>query len=166
MQKIEKKLTPEEAYKKLSARCARAECAPRDMERKLCEWELPQPAVAEVMSRLYKENFLNETRFAEAFVLDKFNYAHWGRIKIKQALKLKGISEEDAATALNVIPSKEYETYLSRLLQEKGKTVRAGSAYEKKAKLVRFAQGHGFEPALIFRLLENVKGLSSEDDFD
>ncbi|MGX8683077.1 MAG: regulatory protein RecX, partial [Bacteroidales bacterium] len=92
--------TEQEAYQKLSALCAMSEQCCHDMMRKMSRWQMDQEVAEKVVARLVKEGFINEERYARAFVRDKFRYNHWGEVKIKHELKLKGISQKHIEAGL------------------------------------------------------------------
>ena len=89
-----KKITDEKAaYVKAEHYCAYQERSQQEVRDKLYEWGLWPDAVENIISELISNNFLNEERFAKAYAQGKFNQKGWGRIKIKQALKLKKVPD-------------------------------------------------------------------------
>ena len=86
-----KEITPEEAFQKAAACCAASEQCVADIRKKLERWGLDATRRQAVIVRLEEEKFVNEARYARSFVRDKFRYNGWGRIKIAQALRQKGI---------------------------------------------------------------------------
>ena len=74
--------------------CAYQERSQYEIRNKLYEWGLWTTDVDEIISELILTNFLNEERFAKAYVSGKFNINKWGKIKIKQGLKLKKVPEK------------------------------------------------------------------------
>ena len=86
--------TEQEAYLKLSALCAMSEQCCHDVLQKMKRWEVADAVAEKVVARLVKERFIDEERFAKAFVRDKFRYNHWGKVRIVQELKtVKGRNE-------------------------------------------------------------------------
>jgi len=81
------------AYAKAEHYCAYQERSQQEVRDKLYEWELKPAEVEDIISRLIENNYLNEERFAKAYVQGKFNQKGWGRIKIKQGLKLKRVPD-------------------------------------------------------------------------
>lgn len=149
----------ETAYSRLASACARREHCRQDVFRKLSAAGLPEPEAASVVCRLEKEGFLDEGRYARAFVHDKTLYDRWGRQKTRQALKLRGIPAAEIEAALAEVDEEEYERGLRELLAAKARSVKAGNDYERRQKLLRFAAGRGFELYLASRCLGG-------DDFD
>ena len=153
---MKKKLSMDEAFLRLSARCAVAECAPFDMLRKMEVWGLDDESRQAVLQRLKEYGYVNEPRYASAYVHDKFNYARWGKMKIVQGLRSKGFSTSECDSAWQEINEEDYRKSLIRLLISKSKSIKARSVFERKAKLARFALGRGFEQWLVMESLEEL----------
>lgn len=155
-----KELTTKEALNKAAACCSGAEYCVSDIRKKLEKWGVGKEEQEEILARLQSERFIDESRFCRSFVRDKFRYNRWGRIRIMQALRLKGIPEELCREALGEIDEEEYARCLRALLQGKARGLKASSDYERNGKLIRFAMGRGFEMDAIKRCLH-----VDEDDF-
>ena len=156
MSQMKKTLSTDEAFQRLSARCAVAACAPLDLLRKMEGWGLDEESRLAVLQRLKEQGYVNEQRYASAYVRDKFNYAGWGRMKIMQGLRGKGFSPSECDRAWQEINEEDYRKSLIRLLISKSKSIKARSAFERKAKLARFAFGRGFEQWLVMESLEEL----------
>ena len=145
---MQQKLTDEKVvFQKLSAICARAEHCQHDMLEKMRQWGVDQEVQARVMERLLKERYVDDERFARAFVHDKVKYNQWGRRKVEQALWLKHIDEHVARTALDEIEENDYLSVLRPMLKQKRKSLLSGKAlsdYELNVKLMKWAMGRGF----------------------
>lgn len=124
--------------------CARAEYCRSDMLKKMMKWELPDGAEERILRRLEKERYIDENRYAHAFVRSKFRFNRWGSAKITRELKMKGIDEEDIMDAMNEIDEEESDSMLKALLESKMRTVKHKSEYELYVKLLRFAVSRGF----------------------
>ena len=136
--------TENDAYLTLAALCAQAEDCQYEMLEKMRRWEVPEDAQARVMARLIKERYVDDERYAQAFVKDKIRYNKWGRRKVEQALWQKHIGEDIRNRVLDEVDDEEYLSILRPLLKQKRKTIKANSDYELNQKLMRFAVGRGF----------------------
>ena len=136
--------TENDAYLTLAALCAQAEHCQYEMLEKMRRWEVPEDAQARVMARLIKERYVDDERYAQAFVKDKIRYNKWGRRKVEQALWQKHIGEDIRNRVLDEVDDDEYLSVLRPLLKQKRKSVKADSDYELNQKLMRFAVGRGF----------------------
>ena len=114
------------------------------MLEKMRRWELSEDAQARVMAKLVNERYVDDERYAQAFVKDKIRYNKWGRRKVEQALWQKRIDEDIRKRVLDEVDDDEYLIILRPLLKQKRKTIKAQNDYELNQKLMRFAVGRGF----------------------
>jgi regulatory protein len=146
-------LTPEKAWLKALRYCAFQERSQQEVRDKLYSWGLHRRETEELISRLISENFLKEERFAEAFAGGKFRIKKWGRNKIRQALKIKQVSEPLIRQALAAIPEKEYRVTLRKVLEERSAKVKEAHPLKRRHQIAAYAVSRGFEPELVWELL-------------
>ena len=156
--------TEQEAYLTLAALCAQAEHCQWEMLEKMRRWEVPEEAQARVMQRLVSERYVDDERYAQAFVKDKIRYNKWGRRKVDQALWQKHIDEDIRKRVLDEVDDDEYLKVLRPLLKQKRKSTKANSDYELNQKLMRFAMGRGFTFDIIRQCID-VEEEPEDDDF-
>lgn len=147
----------QQAKVKAESFCAYQERSQFEIRNKLYEWGLHQKEVEEIISELIDLNFLNEERFALAYALGKFRIKGWGRLKIKQGLKLKGVPDKLIAKSLKAIDGDDYFSKLEQLLEKKSKTIAEKDPFKRRYLLTRYAAGKGYEADLISELLINNK---------
>ena len=141
------------------ALCARGEHSSGEMLEKMRRWDVDDEAQARIMQRLINERYVDDERFARAFVNDKIKYNQWGSRRIEQALWQKGIDKETRQTVLAEIDDEQYLEVLRPLLKTKARSVKANSEYERQMKLARFAMGRGFTFNLIQQCLPETDNL-------
>jgi len=151
---VKKEMTGRQAYQKLAALCARSEHCQQEMLDKMRQWGVDKEEQAQVMERLIKERYVDDERFARAFVYDKIRYSKWGRRKVEQALWLKHIDEGTGRQILDEGDDEEYLKILRPMLKQKQRSIKAQSEYERTKKLIKFAMGRGFTLDLIKQCLE------------
>ena len=165
---MKKEITEQEAYLQLAALCAQAEHCQQEMRDKMRRWELDETAQNRIIARLVKERYIDDERYARAFIKDKIRYNKWGRRKVQQALWLKHIDADIQQRVLDEIDEKEYLDVLRPLLKQKRKSIKAESDYELNQKLVRFALGRGFGFDIIRQCLKvddiDIEDLDDETD--
>ena len=149
-------MTEKEALLRLSALCSQSERCTWELDEKMRRWSMDADARQRVLGRLKELRFVDDERYARAFVRDKIRYNKWGRRKVEQALRLKRIPEDVAAAALDEIAPEVYADILRPLLQAKRKSTKAANAYELNGKLTRFALGRGFTMDVIRECLGDV----------
>lgn len=153
---MKKEYTRDELLHKAASYCSISEHCISEVEEKLNAWGVSDQDKATIIERLMAEDFINEKRFSNFFVKDKFRFNKWGKIKISYALKQKGISNELINNALNTIDEGEYEELLASILKTKLSGLKYEYEYEKQGKLFRFAQSRGFESHTIERALRSI----------
>ena len=157
---MKKDMTEQEAYLQLAALCAQAEHCQQEMRDKMRRWELDESVQNRIIDRLIKERYVDDERYARAFVKDKIRYNKWGRRKVQQALWQKRIDADIQQRVFDEIDEKEYLDVLRPLLKQKRKSIRAANDYELNQKLARFALSRGFTFDLIRQCMD------IEDDFE
>ena len=162
---MKKEMNEQEAYLQLASLCAQAEHCEQEMRDKMKRWELDETVQNRVINRLTEERYIDNERYARAFVKDKIRYNKWGRRKVQQALWMKRIDTDIQQRVLDEIDEKEYLDVLRSLLKQKRKSIKAENDYELNQKLVRFALSRGFTFDIIRQCL-NVDEIDEyEEDF-
>ena len=142
------------ALVKAESWCAYQERSQSEVRNKLYEWGLRHDELEEVITELIVTNFLNEERFAMAYVSGKVNIKRWGKIKIKQGLKLKKVPDRLIQKALNSIDEQKYLENLLSIAVKKAAVMNEKDSVKLKFKLVTYLLGKGFENDLIFDVLK------------
>lgn len=145
------------AYLKAAAICSRLETCTFDIQAKLKLWGLEEDDSVAVIELLKEENYINDERFARAYVKDKFRFNHWGKQKIEYMLRAKKIDQEILELAFEEIEEEGYADELLKLLTDKEKTIKSKDKFDKRNKLMRFAMGRGFESGKIYAALKEMK---------
>jgi len=145
------------ALSKAMVQCSRREFCCSEILVKLNSWGLGDIDSEKIISLLIKENFINEDRFAQAFVKDKFNYNKWGKVKIAAHLRVKKIPGDIIKTALDIIDNELYKKTLSDLISGHRRFVKAKNQYDLKAKLLRYGLSKGFETSLLYDILKDTE---------
>lgn len=151
-----KEFSEKEIMNKAERYCIQAERCCSEIFRKLELWGATREQCASIVAHLIQERFIDESRFALAFARDKMRYNQWGRGKIAFALKEKKIESRFCQEALDQLDEEEYADILRKILRTKARSVKAGSDYECRQKLIRFALGRGFEMQEIMDALKEV----------
>ena len=163
---MKKEMAEQEAYLQLATLCAQAEHCEQEMRDKMKRWEIDETVQNRIIDRLVKERYIDNERYARAFVKDKIRYNKWGRRKVQQALWMKRIDNDIQQRVLDEIDDKEYLDVLRPLLKQKRKSTKAANDYELNQKLVRFALGRGFTFDIIRQCLEVDEEMDYGDETD
>ena len=163
---MKKETTEQEAYLQLAALCAQAEHCQQEMRDKVKRWEMAPEVQELVIARLIKERYIDDERYARAFVKDKIRYNKWGRRKVQQGLWMKHIDDDIQQRVLSEVDDTEYLAVLKPLLKQKAKSIKAENDYELTQKLVRFALGRGFTYDIIRQCLDVDDEMIPDDETD
>jgi len=145
------------ALNKAMAICASREYSSEDIRLKLYSWGLNASGAISVISTLIKENFVNDKRYAEAFVKDKYNQNKWGKVKIAAHLRAKSIPSEFIESALAAIDDGQYRQTIRDILTSHRRFIKAKNQFDLKGKLLRFGLSKGFESHILYDILNDLK---------
>ncbi len=157
-QKKQKFYTPKEALIKAAAYCAYQERTQQEVRDKLYSYGLEPDDVEELIVRLSQEKLLNEERYAQAYVRGKYSLKKWGRRKITQGLKAKGISDYCIKQGLKEIDPEVYEQNLLHLLEKKNLTEKEKNPFTRRQKLSYFLLSKGYENDLVQDAIKSLEG--------
>lgn len=149
-------MTPEKALNTMAAICSKKEYCSQDVRKKLQKWEVPENEITRILDFLYKNKFVDDSRFAAFYARDKFRFNKWGPQKINQMLRQKGIAHPVIANALAALSPDAHDETCMVLLRGKLKTLKPDTPIRTKAKLIRFAAGRGFDFDTINRCLAHI----------
>lgn len=133
--------------------CAYQERSQQEVRDKLYEWGVWRNDVEELILELIADNFLNEERFALAYVSGKFSIKKWGRVKIRQGLKQKRVPDKLIASALKSIDGDAYLETIREVAERKLTGLHERDAFKRRYKLFSYLLSRGFERDLIEEVL-------------
>jgi len=147
---VKTRLTKERALQKIKHYCGYQERCHHEVKEKLYSMGLGKKDVDEILSRLIEENYLNEERFAIQFTGGKFRMLQWGKIKIRNALKQKKVSEYCIKKAIKEIDDETYHKIIKKLASQKLSALKTEkNIFIKKRKLQDYLLQKGFEVELV-----------------
>jgi len=147
----------DEAKRKLESYCAYQERCHKEVQKKLYEMRMIPEAIDMVIGHLIQHNFLNETRFSQAFARGKFRSKKWGKRRITNELKMRAISKYNIALALKEIPDTEYFKTFDALVEKRLRQLENETDIQKKRKkLADYLLYRGWDSAMVY---EKVKEL-------
>jgi regulatory protein len=167
VQKEVKRKSAEQALRLLMNMAARAERSSGDALRLMKRWGVDDNDAQRVLQRLIAERFIDDSRYAAAFVREKINLSGWGSYKIVAALRRKGVDNRIIENALFQYGSVDMEERLQGLLEKKIKTVKYRDTSDLRAKLFRFAASRGYDYSTAMQAVDRVvKGERECDNLD
>lgn len=153
--------TPEQALSALMRLCARAEKSESDARRLMRGWGLSAQDAERTLERLIRDRFIDDARYAAAFVRDKLRLSGWGDRKIRAALARKGIRSDRIDAALAQADRTGLEERLAQQLRRKAASIRYATPYELKTKLIRYGLSLGYDYEAV---LETASAIAGETD--
>lgn len=145
-------LSPQKALERLETLCAKSERSTGEVRRKLRGWGIGAADAAAIVASLVDRRFVDDRRFAAAYVRDKFRFQRWGRLKIRAGLYAAGVDAAIIADALAQIDPAEYAAVAADIARRRyAADIAAGdrSPRECRQRAIRAAMARGFEPAVV-----------------
>ena len=159
-----KYLSKADALKRMQRYCAYQDRCHSEVRSKLIELGVYGDTLEEIMAELIIERFLDEERFARSYVRGKFRLKKWGRVRIKRELKLRKISAYCQRKGLEEIDEEEYHATLREILRKKLVDYqRKYDAFQSGRKAAQYAQGRGYETALIWPIIRELQQAQAEE---
>ena len=153
---LQKTYSLDEAQKKLEFYCAYQERSHKEVVTKLKDMRMIPDAIDVIVVHLIQNNFLNEERFAKAFVRGKFRIKKWGKNRLKQELKRKDITKTIIDIALKEIDADDYLETFYALAEKKAETIKEANSYKKKKKLADYLLYRGWESPLVYDVVNTL----------
>jgi regulatory protein len=154
MEGPKKIMSPAEAIQRLMDLCSRSEKSTSEVRQKLSDWKLENEAEA-IIGELCREKFIDDSRYAAAFAVDKMRFNKWGILKIKYLLKSRQIAESDIENAIRSIDTEKYNKMVFAELKKKKATLKKMDPFKSKSKLYAFGNQRGYENNLINDFIES-----------
>ena len=133
--------------------CSGAEHCCSEVRAMLERHKVEADEISLILKYLIKEGYVDEGRYADAFVHDKVRFAKWGRVKISQALWQKRIPADVADAAMARIDEDEYLSALKEVVASRYRQTKGATEYERKMKTMKSVCSRGYEPALVRKVM-------------
>lgn len=145
MRKEIKTKTPEQALNSLMALCARAEKSSGDAYRLMTKWGVEKSEQPKVLEQLKADRFIDDERFATAYIRDKINLSGWGRFKIQSHLSQKGIAKEIIESQMAELDRDKMNDRLQQLIEKRARSTKYTTKYQLRDKLIRYGASLGYD---------------------
>lgn len=138
--------SPEQALNALMALCAKAEKSSGDARRLMSRWGVEEGAQEGVLRKLIAERFIDDERYAGAFIREKSRLNGWGIYKIRMELQRKGVAKDIVEEQMELLLEPEkLESRLREMLERKMRTVKYTTHYQLRDKLLRYGASLGYQ---------------------
>ena len=147
--------TAEEMLVRMAGLCAGAEQCAADIRAKILKQGFTPEEADAMISYLQRNKYLDDSRYARAYAVDKVRFSGWGRMKVRMGLRAKGMGDSIIAQALEYIPEADYKEALGKVMAAKAKSLDLTDVKERQ-KLYRHMAGRGFESQLIISAMRSM----------
>ena len=154
MSKLYKNMSYDRALEKAMRYCSYQERCLMDMEKRFYAWNVKKTDWDKIMDYLIDENYLNETRFIEAYVRGKFVIKRWGKNKIIAGLMQLNLSGSKVTKAIDSeIEEEAYMKTIQELITKKSALINESDSLIKRDKIYRYLLSKGYESELVVKEL-------------
>lgn len=115
--------------------------------------EYIEPAI----ERLIKAGYLDDERFAKAFIKDKFMFTSMGDYKIKKELEKLGVSPEIIENSITEIDDNLLEEKIKKIIDKNIKTNKKYSGAALKNKIYNHLITSGYSKSKVIEILNNYE---------
>ena len=145
---MKRKPTSDEMLLRMAGLCAGAEQCVSDIRSKILKQGFSVEDAERMITYLRQNRYLDDTRYARAYAVDKVRFSGWGRMKVRLGLRAKGMDEHVISKALEYIPEGDYTEAIKKVLSAKARTLDLADIKDRQ-KLYRHMASRGFESQLI-----------------
>ncbi len=145
---------------KAESYCARGEKSPLEVMRKIEVWSdglVDEKTKKGIIDRLIADRYLDVGRYVSAFVSDKLRFSRYGPVKIRAALREKGIDDRTISDALDDISDTQWMETLEEYLASKMKSGRHDDPFKERDRLYRLGYARGFSGDMIGKALKTLQ---------
>lgn len=143
---------------RLQRLCSKAEYCEADVYRKaLKDLEGDASAAAEVVASLVEERYVDDLRYASAYVREKSAIQGWGAIKIRFQLRAKGVADSVITEALEEVEPAKASDKLDRLMAAKQKSLQGDP--QLRLKLLKYGLSRGYAYEEVEASLARIKNI-------
>lgn len=151
---MKRKPTAEEMLVRMAGLCAGAEQCAVDIRQKILKQGFSVEEAEKMLVYLRANKYIDDSRYARAYAIDKVRFSGWGKMKVKMGLRTKGMSDSLISQALDSMPEKDYVEVLYKVLLAKARSLDLGEIKDRQ-KLYRHLASRGFESQLIISAIRN-----------
>lgn len=156
VQKIKREKTPEQALASLMKLCSKAEKSSGDARRLMYRWGIAPPEQQKILDRLTEQKFIDDERYAAAYVREKVRFSGWGAYKLRASLSSKGIARDIIDNALAELDGEVMDSRLEKYLRRKKQLLKTTVPYEIRSKLMRYGLSLGYDYEKVTEAVDKV----------
>ncbi len=158
-------MNKENWLKQLQKICSKQELCKHDIYKKLSKSDLSDSDKEWIINQLEQQHYIDENRFIQAFINDKYKFNHWGEEKIRHALVQKRLPLNKINHYLStILDDKDMEEKFVSIAQKKLLQLKENDEQKRTIKLYRFLLQKGLPYEKARKIVKIV--LNKSIDFD
>lgn len=157
-----RKPTADEMLVRMAGLCAGAEQCTADIRSKILKQGFPAEEAERMIAYLRQNRYLDDSRYARAYAVDKVRFSGWGRMKVRMGLRGKGVDDAVISQALDYIPDSDYDAALEKVMAAKTRSLDLSDVKDRQ-KLYRHMASRGFESQLIINAMRRLMAKGKEE---
>ena len=158
-------ISTDAAIARLEDLCSRSERCSHEIRVKLRSWGITQSDATAIIDRLIDDRYIDDNRYAHAFVRDKYLFSRWGRRKIRAALAAKRIPTACIDEAIDdEVDDDTYISHLTTLLRNKARSMTQPLDFDSRRKIAAFGVARGYEPAMVIDIMRSITSGTTDDE--
>lgn len=157
-----RKPTADEMLVRMAGLCAGAEQCTADIRSKILKQGFPAEEAERMIAYLRQNGYLDDSRYARAYAVDKVRFSGWGRMKVRMGLRGKGVDDAVISQALDYIPDSDYDAALEKVMAAKTRSLDLSDVKDRQ-KLYRHMASRGFESQLIINAMRRLMAKGKEE---
>jgi regulatory protein len=131
-----------------------------ELKRKALRKDYPADLIDHYLAEFEKHGWIDESKFARSFALDKYRLNNWGPKKIRAALYQKGVHGSDVDRALEHLEQEEetdsFDHFFHLVLKRKSRFLREENPVKRRKKVFDYLARKGYRPDQIFPHLDHL----------
>ena len=147
---------------RMAGLCAGAEQCAADIRAKILKQGFSASEAEDMIGYLQRNRYIDDSRYARAYAVDKVRFSGWGRMKVRMGLRAKGIPDAVVSQALAYIPEADYEEALSKVMEAKARSLDLNDVKDRQ-KLYRHLASRGFESQTIIKAMRRLMAGRKEE---
>lgn len=148
--------TPEQALGSLMRLASKSEKSSGDALRLMHGWGVDPSERHKILQTLIDKRFIDDRRYAAAYVREKSRLNGWGSYKIRRTLVAKGIAKPVIDETLGQVEAAVSKDKLAAMLARKMKSAKAQDTYQMKGRLMRYGLSLGYDYEDVICAVETV----------
>ena len=143
------------ALEKIQSYCLYQERCLQEVKNKLLSLKINVNSAEKIIKSLKENDYLNEDRYVKLFIQGKLRIKKWGKIKLKNELRIRSIDKNIIEKYINGISETDYLSYFNDFSRTKIERLK-GTQDQKKRSFINYFTYRGWENTLIYEKLKDI----------